>query len=349
MLHKKFYALLLASFLALAFAAAPALAAATPPAIDDTYTIDGVTYYNVNSANFDSDKKFYEDVFKAKHSSIGDRSLAELWMLAAVGVGRGLFPIADMKGMSSTLDSAKEAVLKGQYGAEGVGEPLKEGYYQYSYTAPQWNNEGYVETTLNVNRIGSFPLIIRVRFSDFGVGILLPGNTGHYVSTVIETDTPKGEQASTTLKNDSGNTTTMSQTLSNAVTESLASTINHSFSYGFKEGVKMGFQTEANAVAVAFKLSAEMSFELNQTISDGWSNSKTNTKNRTVNNSISVHHRDAEAGRDQRHRHHELQLPRHALVQGLYLLSVFPPRRRRRIQPQGEGGSPAAGAGRCRL
>lgn len=30
----------------------------TPPPTADTYTIDGVTYYNVNSSNFDSSKKF---------------------------------------------------------------------------------------------------------------------------------------------------------------------------------------------------------------------------------------------------------------------------------------------------
>ena len=44
--------------LALALAA-PAYPAETPKSIADTYTIDGITYYNVNSSNFNSDKRFY--------------------------------------------------------------------------------------------------------------------------------------------------------------------------------------------------------------------------------------------------------------------------------------------------
>ena len=285
MLHKKFYALLLASFLALAFAAAPALAAATPPAIDDTYTIDGVTYYNVNSANFDSSKKFYEDVFTAKHSSLGGRSLAELWMLAAVGVGKGTY-ISQRFGMDELLDAAKEAALKGY----GTGYVQKTFYnYQYTFTAPKWNNSGYVEATLNVRVVsGTLGYTFRVIFSDFGVGVLLPGNKNHYVSTISENDTSKGEEPSSSAKNDTGTAATLTQNVSKTMTESIASTINHSFSYGFTEGLKVTAGTEGTAGIVAYKLSAETSFSASQTISDGWSKSETKTASKTINNTISV-------------------------------------------------------------
>ncbi|MBQ4402776.1 MAG: aerolysin family beta-barrel pore-forming toxin [Synergistaceae bacterium] len=272
-----------AGILLTGFAGTALAAEKTPPAIADTYTIDGVTYYNVNSANFDSPKKFYEDVFNAKHSSLGGRSLAELWMLTAVGVGRGLPQVTGMMGMSSTLDSAKEVALKGQYGSGAIDDPLKAGYYQYSYTAPQWDNSGYVETTLHTAKLLSHSLIIRVRFSDFGVGVILPGNAGHYVSTSIENDDVKGEQAAS-AKNDSNNTVTIGQNISKTETASLTSTINHSFSYGFKEGVKVGAGFDVGI----FKVAGEISFEANQTISDGWSNSETKSKSKTVNNSISV-------------------------------------------------------------
>ena len=279
MLHKKFYALLLASFLALAFAAAPALAAATPPAIDDTYTIDGVTYYNVNSANFDSSKKFYEDVFNAKHSSLGGRSLAELWMLAGVGVGKTLPLVSTLGGMETVLNYAKDAAMKG-YGSGTVLNNRLD--YYYNFTAPKWSNNGYVETTLEI-RSPFGRTTITVDFSDFGVGVILPGKSSHYVSTVIENDNVKGEQASS-AKNDSGAAANVSQGVTKSISASLSSTVNHSFSYGFTEGVKVGAGFDVGI----FKVAGELSFSATQTITDGWSKSDTKTDGKSISNTISV-------------------------------------------------------------
>ena len=251
-----------------------------PPAIEDTYTIDGVTYYNINSANFDSPKKFYEDVFKAKHSSLGDRSLAELWMLTAVGVERGERTLS-MNGMSSVLDCAKEVALKGQYGSGNDYEGN-----DYEYTAPKWDNDEYVETTLRVKgSIREFAL--RVRFSDFRVGVILPGDVGHYVSTFSEPDTPSGRYIAI-LTNDTGVAEPYSKTLSKTITASLTSTINHSFAYGFTEGVKVTVGTEGTAGIVAFKLSSELSFSASQTISDGWSKSESTTTSKTESDTVSA-------------------------------------------------------------
>ena len=145
-----------AGILLTGFAGTALAAEKTPPAIDDTYTIDGVTYYNVNSANFDSSKKFYEDVFNAKHSSLGGRSLAELWMLAAVGMGKSGFltpippipniyhPISPIS-LDELLDDAKKSAQKGY----GYGN-LQNYSGSYRFTAPKWNNSGYVETSLQI-------------------------------------------------------------------------------------------------------------------------------------------------------------------------------------------------------
>ena len=75
--------------LALALAA-PAYPAASPKSIASTYTIDGITYYNINSSNFNSDKKFYVDVISTKHSALGGRSIGDLWLMAAAGLGKDL-------------------------------------------------------------------------------------------------------------------------------------------------------------------------------------------------------------------------------------------------------------------
>ncbi|MBQ9564287.1 MAG: aerolysin family beta-barrel pore-forming toxin [Synergistaceae bacterium] len=275
MQHRKFFAFLLVALLLLAFAAAPALAAATPPAIEDTYTIDGVTYYNVNSKNFDSDKKFYEDVFKTRHSSLGGLSLGDLWILTAAGLEKDVFD-------ASVPDYVKEIIRKGQYGSGSVSQGT------YEYKAPQWNNDGssgYVETRMVYrpsSRSSTDYLIIR--FKDFGVGVILPGKSSHYVSTVIDNDTSKGEEPASSAKNDSGTAAAITQSISKHISATMSSTIDHSFSYGFKEGIKVG----AGFNAGIFSIAGEISFEANQTITDGWSKTDTKSDGKDINNSVSV-------------------------------------------------------------
>ena len=101
---------------------------------------------------------------------------------------------------------SKEIALK-DYG-RGWSESRYELNYQYEYTAPKWNNSGYVETTLRIYSALLPNSYITVRFSDFGVGVLLPGDTNHYIATSTKNDTPKGEQAAS-AKNDSNNTVTI--------------------------------------------------------------------------------------------------------------------------------------------
>ncbi|MBQ9564708.1 MAG: hypothetical protein IJU98_03875, partial [Synergistaceae bacterium] len=134
-------------------------------------------------------------MFTAKHSALGGRSLAQLWMMTAIGVKKDIVSKLNVSTTCDVAKAAKETVLKGQYGSGAVGSLLSNGY-TYNYTAPTWNNSGYVETTLKIGALLG-DVTFRVRFSDFGVGVILPGNANHYVSTSIENDTPKGEQAST--------------------------------------------------------------------------------------------------------------------------------------------------------
>ncbi|MBQ3456364.1 MAG: hypothetical protein IJG36_08000, partial [Synergistaceae bacterium] len=86
-----------------------AYAAATPKALADTYTMDGITYYNVNSQNFNSDKKFYVDVISAKHRALGGRSLGDLWLRAAAGLGKNVVSI-NYPGMSDYLANLKQGL-----------------------------------------------------------------------------------------------------------------------------------------------------------------------------------------------------------------------------------------------
>ena len=116
-----------------------------PPNISDTYEIDGITYYNVNSPNFNSDKRFFVDLISAKHSAIGGRSLGELWLMAAAGMGKDIVYTGWIS--SDYLDKVKYALLNGQLPYD------KYHIYDYSYSAPAWSNSGggYVETSATLN------------------------------------------------------------------------------------------------------------------------------------------------------------------------------------------------------
>lgn len=101
--------------LALALAI-PYSAQASTRAIADTYTLDGLTYYNVNSPNFDSDKRFYVDAISAKHSVLGGHSLGDLWLMLAVRLGKGeqFDPFYERGFEVDYIDIAKQGILNGK-------------------------------------------------------------------------------------------------------------------------------------------------------------------------------------------------------------------------------------------
>ena len=269
--------------LALALAA-PAYPAASPKSIASTYTIDGITYYNVNSSNFNSDKRFYVDVVSAKHSALGGRSLGDLWLMAAAGMGKEYVPTGGLGHIhAGYIDVLKQAILTGKF---------PEGYkymYTYSYSAPEWKNYegGYVETSATIKPFASVSLgnvKYTVRFSDFTVGALLPADEGLYVHSTTETGSVKNIEAST-VKNDTGSTITASQNESRTVSETLSSTVNHSSTYSFTEGLKVG--AEASSFGI-YKMSVEMSAQFTQAFTDGWSKSEAKTASKTTGSSVSV-------------------------------------------------------------
>ena len=243
---------------------------ASTPAIKDTYTIDGITYYNVNSPNFNSDKKFFVDMISAKHSALGGRSLGDLWLITAAGAFQRPY-----------RDLAKRVLLDGQLPTNML--PV----FQCSYSAPTWSNEngGYVETSVYVHDI--FDTVndkYTVRFSDFTVGALLPMDEGLYVSATTETGSVKNIEASS-VKNDTREIVTASQHVSQSTEETLESSVNHSSSYSFKEGLKVGFEYGFSAL---FKMTGEISTEFTQAFEDGWSKSEAHSKSYEKGSDVSV-------------------------------------------------------------
>lgn len=276
--------------LALALAA-PAYPAETPKSVASTYTIDGITYYNVNSSNFNSDKRFYVDVVSAKHSALGDRSLGELWLMAAAGLGTDVVKTRYEYSLDSNyLAKLKEGLSTGKvdykYGSLSN--------YKYSYSAPAWSNSGggYVETSAKLEGLGTLApgeVTYTVRFSDFTVGALLPADEGLYVATIQEDGNKDKENVeASSVKNDTNTTVTTSQTITKSTTESLTNTVDHSSSYSFTEGLKIATETSGKALFAEFKITGELSTSFTQAFTDGWSKSKGITKSYQKSSEVSV-------------------------------------------------------------
>lgn len=272
--------------LALGALAAPYGSEAATRAIAETYKIDDITYYNVNSPNFNSDKKFYVDMISTKHTAIGGRSLGDLWLMAAAGIGKEVAYQAGMlmESPEKILAHMKQGLLTGKITTEDVGLPSLQTIYKYS--APEWLNYdgGYVETSAALEDFIGSKFSVTVRFSDFKVGALIPADQGLYTSTTTETSSPQDIEASS-VKNDTNETINATQGVSRTVEESVESTVDHSSSYSFTEGLKVGMEA---GISEVFKITGELSAEFSQAFEDGWSKSEGKSKSKTVNSDVNV-------------------------------------------------------------
>lgn len=108
---KRFLALLLAlvtlmSCAGTAFAEeTPKTEATTPDAALETYELDGLTYYNVHSQNFQIKEKYLLDLMSKKSSELGNRSMAQLWMQLGTGMTIAFENMKDDTGLTNLSPS----------------------------------------------------------------------------------------------------------------------------------------------------------------------------------------------------------------------------------------------------
>ena len=263
--------------------------AADPPKIQDTYVIDGVTYYNVNSSNIDVPEKFYEDAFNKAHSSLGGLSLAKLWMLMAVGEAAASGGFHYIDGLSVNpnkkyISAAKEGLLKGS--TRAIIEPTT---VSMSYSAAKWNKN--TKSLMATYRL-STPLYyveFGINFKNFNVVALIPDDSKHYVSTVVDNAPPKTQlQPDTELRNSDAKSFTASKKLEKSETHGFSTTIEHSESYTFTEGIKFGATFGVEILGVNSELSTELSTEFAQSFTDGWSKQTTDEKTITGGTDVTV-------------------------------------------------------------
>lgn len=84
-----------------AFAEETPTPAEPPAAAQETYVLDGLTYYNVHSQNFQIKEKFLRDLMSNKSSELGNRSMAQLWMELGTGMAIGWENLKEESGLTN--------------------------------------------------------------------------------------------------------------------------------------------------------------------------------------------------------------------------------------------------------
>ena len=151
-----------------------------PNPIQESYVIDGVTYYNAHSTNFNSNKLYYLDLVDAPCDDFRGFSLAEEWLLASLGIK---FPLVPQYLEEADL-VAKMALFSGQM---GVDRPISINGYNIQLSKTKWSDNSIVKE-MTVGR-AFYLKKYTVTFSDFSVVPILPDVSvkGNYIQTVVET------------------------------------------------------------------------------------------------------------------------------------------------------------------
>lgn len=205
-----------------------------PPALKDTYVIDGITYYNVNSSHINTPQLFYEDLLGATHSSLGGLSIAKYWLL----VGAGLLDPGLATSFMYVQSIAQQYLLDGKNNS-----PL----YMFGHSNPEWKDDHVEVQFTGVNTLAASSFTITAIFSDFSIVPLILGDKENYISTTIENVPPSTKtETANGLMNDSAMTVSLNHSVSNSFTTGFETSFTESNSYSFTEGLKIGTEFGLN-------------------------------------------------------------------------------------------------------
>ena len=83
----------------------------------ESYEVDGITYYNVYSPNFENPSYYLTDLISTKSAVMGDRSMKDLWAMLALGIFDANYERADLSKcyplLKEALESDKGVVVHG--------------------------------------------------------------------------------------------------------------------------------------------------------------------------------------------------------------------------------------------
>ncbi len=255
--------------------ASAAETAEEPAAVPDTIERDGVTYFNVNSQNFNSTKKFFLDMFNTKREiNVGyhhlNVSIGDQWVRLATYLADAM-----QKPIPGVPEADDLAGYIGKYFEISDAKWVNDSNYTYG---------GYVESTLSSSTSYYEVRKYVVRFYDFSLVALMPENTGkNYVSTTIESSESRPVYASS-VKNNSSTPTSSQQSLSFSTSASLSNSISGSENYSYSEGIESKQKVDFLVMDAEFseKFSATQAFQ------KGWQTGESLSDSVSSSTSVSV-------------------------------------------------------------
>ena len=288
-----------------------------PAAIQDTYEIDGVSYYNTGSAAFAKDKtRFYKELLGTRTDNIKlalpkigiqdekNCSVSDAWLLMGLALSQYKAEVTHQYEYELLGGAAIEGQYDLTYDDGGTGrryDPevknslkeaeeyvLKDIHGDSSLTGlltDKTNKETVLVSAIN-GKQGRLNHTIAAYFYNFRVSPIIPEDKGsNYVTTTVKDSESISSSTASAIRNNTSSSVTGSQSVSTSESVSASSSINGSESYSFAESLKYGGGYE---FPVGVKLSIELGITATQAISEGWSTGESCSRSNSESHNVSV-------------------------------------------------------------
>ena len=274
-----------------------------PNPANNTYEIDGVTYYNVHSDKFDIPGYYLKDLLDIKTKALGGWSMADRWMQLGFLIAADTVGFSDdwdrmaLEGRGKTIGDFKCGYWVSHYAASlSQGRDKNGGYKPKPYFTPEEadKQQDVVTKHMRVQKTNSNDFLeVAVYFTDFSAVALLPDASveNNYVTHVNNGQNGNHEeerQYVSNVKNLSGEEVTASQNVSTGWSNTISSEVGGSNSYSFSESITAGMEIGFNVFGAESKAKMESTISATQAFENNWKEGKSTSKSGSVDESIAV-------------------------------------------------------------
>ena len=297
----------------------------TPAAAQDTYVVDNITYYNVSSPNFAAPAKYFRDLMGTRSSALDNRSMAQRWMEAGVGlvyssdtidqtdggfnVDKATAVSAMLQGIdtgSYTVGSFKTGSTDAMYATSiaDAAERLKDAVpremsgltQSFSDNFNPYNKNNAEQKTAAEKKQDVIAAVcygyqsnclmcVQVYFTDFQAVALLPDNSGTNYVTTKLKDNKKSER---TYASNVKNMTLAPVTATQNVSTSWSTSVTSTVNHSDSYSLSEAVKLGMKFTFTVAEFSPEVSISSTQAYTNGWSKSTAETKSGTVSETVSV-------------------------------------------------------------
>ena len=288
-----------------------------------SYEVNGLTYFNVESPNFENPSYYLKDLMAGKSDTTNGWSMAELWAMLALGIVDANNNQVDY---SKCISRLGDALASGKTGFEeqtfdidggSVHFAISDTVYARSWdqafdlTSPDSGAGAYFVMQLAIEQMGedaakafekdqdtvaigltmehyqgnksSEEVLCYVLFTDFQVVALLPDATGTNYVSTTITDQKTPDK---TYASNVKNMTKTPITATQQVSTSYSNTLSSTVSHS--SGYSLTESFKLGAEFGKFKIGPEVGFSSTQTFSNSWTKGESTTQTGTVTEGVSV-------------------------------------------------------------